>query len=407
MTKRLIIALLSIISINSYCQITFEKGYFINETDQKIECYIKNIDWKNNPTEFDYKFTLNETAKRGTIQTVKEFGINDAIKYIRSTVKIDRSKDNTGNLSTDRVPNFREELLYLRVIIEGQASLLYYRDGNLTRFFYQLNNSEITQLVHKRYLINNKVAQNNLFRQQLLLALKCKDIRTNDITKLSYERRSLKRIFIQYNSCNNYNYTNYEPKNKKDLFSLSLRPSISFSSLNIDNTTAKSFNTDFESKTTFRLGVETEFILPFNKNKWSIVIEPTYQYFKAENRTQVSYISGGELIKSINYQSIELPVGIRHYFFLSNYSKVFANISFISDFTLGSSSIDFKRNDGSTLNSLKIKPRKNFALGVGYKHKDRFSIEIRYQTRRDILGSYLSWYSNYKTTSIIFGYSLR
>jgi len=42
----------------SYSQISFEKGYFINNTNQRISCYIKNSDWKNNPTEFVYKIAL-------------------------------------------------------------------------------------------------------------------------------------------------------------------------------------------------------------------------------------------------------------------------------------------------------------------------------------------------------------
>jgi len=45
-------------------------------------------------------------------------------------------------------------------------------------------------------------------------------------------------------------------------------------------------------------------------------------------------------------------------------------------------------------------------MGIGYKQNDRYSLEIRYQTNREILGNYLSWNSEYKTLSIIFGYSL-
>ena len=39
----------------SYSQITFEKGYFISNDGIKTECFIKNLDWRNNPTEFEYK----------------------------------------------------------------------------------------------------------------------------------------------------------------------------------------------------------------------------------------------------------------------------------------------------------------------------------------------------------------
>jgi hypothetical protein len=45
------------------------------------------------------------------------------------------------------------------------------------------------------------------------------------------------------------------------------------------------------------------------------------------------------------------------------------------------------------------------AFGLGYKYNDKFSIEVRNQTNRE-LGSGFNWVADYKTLSIIFGYSL-
>ena len=46
------------LSFIGFTQIRFEKGYFITNYGKRIDCFIKDIDWKNNPTKFDYK--LNE-----------------------------------------------------------------------------------------------------------------------------------------------------------------------------------------------------------------------------------------------------------------------------------------------------------------------------------------------------------
>ena len=73
-------------------------------------------------------------------------------------------------------------------------------------------------------------------------------------------------------------------------------------------------DTDFGNKTNLRIGIETEFILPFNKNRWSILIEPTYQYFKAEKREEVTNVEGGIRDTRVDYQSVDFPVGIRYYF---------------------------------------------------------------------------------------------
>jgi len=189
------------------------------------------------------------------------------------------------------------------------------------------------------------------------------------------------------------------------LFNLTIRPRLNSSSLTLQNSVSNSRDIDFENKTGLGFGLEVEFILPFNKNKWAIAIEPTYQNFKSEKTTVVSNVSGGKLTTNVDYSSIEIPVSIRHYFFLNEDSKIFVNASVLFDFS-SKSSIEFTRDDGSNLSSLEIDTRNNLAMGVGYKQHDKYSLEIRYQTSKEILEGYSSWSSDYKTFSVIFGYSL-
>lgn len=401
----LVLVLITMSCIESYSQIVFENGYFINESNQKIECLIKNVDWRSNPTEFEYKLSENDIVQKTTIQTVKEFGINNVSKYIRAKINIDRSSDRIDDMSSERDPNFQEELIFLKVLIEGQASLFLYIDGNLTRFFYKLNDSEINQLVKKSYLIEDKILVNNYFRQQLLQELKCEEIDSNDLEHLRYSRRALKRLFIKYNKCASSNYIDYEPKQKKDLFNLTIRPGINYSSLEIQHSQTGSRDTDFGNDIGVRFGIETEFILPFNKNKWGIIIEPTYQYFKSEQSQEVNNVSGGIIVSKVDYQSVELPVGLRHYLYFNDNSKLFINLSYVFDFA-HNSTIEFFRQDGSTLSTLEIEPRRNIAMGIGYKFKDTYGIEMRYSTSRNILGGYSYWSSDYRTISVIVGYSL-
>lgn len=399
-------ALLTTLSIISYSQIVFETGYFVNESNHKINCLIKNIDWKSNPSEFEYKLSPDKSIQTAGTQTIKEFGIIGVCKYIRAKVKIDRSGDKLNNMSSERNPVFQEEWLFLNVLIEGKASLFIYKDGNLTRFFYSTNDSAISQLVYKRYLTDkSNIAQNNLFRQQLFIDLKCQGITLKDVEHVKYYKKDLGKFFVNYNECTNSDFFNYVPIQRKDLFNLSIRPGLNFSNLSITNSISDSKNTEFGSELSFRFGIEAEFILPFNKNKWSIILEPTYQYFKSEKTTEVSNVQNGILVAKINYRSIELPVGVRHYFFFNDKSKLFLNVSYIFDFSINSN-IEFTRSDGSLFKTLNIVTRRNIALGVGYKYKDKYGLEIRYQTGREILGEYMYWNSTYRTLSIIFGYSL-
>ena len=121
MKKQLLLFLITILSINCYSQIKFEKGYFIDNTNQRTNCLIKNIDWENNPTEFEYKLSKESKINKSTINLIQEFGIDNISKYVRSTVNIDRSSERINKLSNNKNPIFKEEQLFLKVLIEGEA----------------------------------------------------------------------------------------------------------------------------------------------------------------------------------------------------------------------------------------------------------------------------------------------
>lgn len=108
----LLFAFITVLSFNCYSQISFEKGYYINNANQKTDCLIRNIDWRNNPTEFEYILSGENEAKKANIKSVKEFGIYNISKYIRGTVNIDRSGESVNNLSKDKNPVFNQEELF-------------------------------------------------------------------------------------------------------------------------------------------------------------------------------------------------------------------------------------------------------------------------------------------------------
>ncbi|GHC49184.1 tRNA modification GTPase [Ulvibacter litoralis] len=405
MKKYILFLLTTIITLTSYSQTSFEKGYYITNSNEKVDCFIKNEDWKNNPTSFEYSLLENSETKTESIKAVKEFGIYNISKYIKATINIDRSTNAINNLTYDKAPKFKEEVLFLKVLIEGEANLYLYEDANLKRFFFSKDDSNIEQLVYKKYLSSHtKIGKNNQYKQQLLNALKCSSIASSTYENLQYTTNSITNFFIYYNECVHADITNYTSKEKKDLFNLTLRPRINNSSLNINNGISDGRDADFESKTGFGFGAEVEFIFPFNNNKWALIIEPTYQNFKKEIARDASNVSGGKMIINVDYKSIELPIGIRHYFFLTDNSKIFLNALYVMDLS-SKSSIEYTRGDNSSLNSLNIKSGNNFAFGIGYKFNDKYSLEVRHQTSRDILKDYVYYNSEYNTTSLIFGYS--
>jgi hypothetical protein len=378
MKIKLLFLFTTILSFNCYSQISFENGYYIDNNNQKINCLIKNLDWEKNPTEFKYKLSENGELKENSIKSVKEFGIHNVLKYVRNSVKIDRSSSKVDELDNNRRVAFKEEQLFLKVLVEGKSTLYSYADIGLIRYFYSIGESNIEQLVFKSYITDEyKVGTNNRFRNQLWNNLKCTDIKKNRVEKLKYRKSDLVNFFVDYNNCNNQKPINFDQKQKKDLFNLTLRPRLNISSL------SNFRNTNIRNELDFAFGIEAEFILAFNKNKWSFIVEPIYTSFKAEKSTN------GGLEDAINYSTIECSAGVRHYSFLNDNSKIFINTSVIYDLQI---------NEPTNLTTIYM------AFGLGYKYNDKYSLELRHQTPRPVGSD--TWLAEYKTLSIIFGYSL-
>lgn len=413
--KNLLLAVLLFCFSFSYAQISFEKGYYITTTGDRIECFIKNIDWKDNPRNFEYKTQIEDSQSNiGTISTVKEFGIDNISKYKRFNVNIDRSSNDLKELSQRKNPIWKEETLFLKLLVEGDANLYGFSGDNLTRYFYETKDVPLEQLVYIRYYADDSngmsykdnIKENNQFRQQLYNNVRCINTSERDLKKIIYRKSALIEHFTKFNSCSSNAVVNYEAKIKRPSFSLKITPGINLASLSIsDPNRYYNKSTDMKGKTVFKIGIEGEYILPFNKNKWSIFLNPTYQKFEAE-KTYVNNDGFGVLGQDlthkvqVDYNSIEIPIGLRHNIFLNKNSKLFVNAMYVFDFSWDSS-IEFNDNK-----KMEIYTRNNIALGLGYNFKSKYSIELRVNTAREILGDFISWSAKYNTTGIVLGYKI-
>ena len=154
--KQKITMMFLLIGFATIAQINFEKGYFINNNGNKIECLIKNEDWKNNPKKIEIKYINSETIHTLDINSLKAFGILSKIRYERYTVGIDRSSSRINAMSNDRKSNFENDTLLLKLIVSGEANLYSYHEENiLTRYFFNVNNSKVKQLEYKKFLSPN------------------------------------------------------------------------------------------------------------------------------------------------------------------------------------------------------------------------------------------------------------
>ena len=395
MNKIWCFTVVTLIAFQSFAQIKFEKGYYIHDNGDRIECLIKNIDWRDNPTEFKFKLNDNAEVESKNIEEVKEFGIYEESRFIKAKVEIDHSsKERIDQMSKNKDPEFSSETLFLRVLVSGKANLYEYGQSDSKKYFFSVDEKEIKQLIYKKYLIEGpKIAYNLSYRSQLWENLKCSDYGINEVKDIKYTKRDLSKLFIAYNECNNDLIVDYGKIQKRDLFNLTIRPGITLSSLSVANDISDARDADFGSSISYRIGIESEFILPFNKNKWSIVIEPTFQKFSSEKQLD-------QRLAEVDYKSIEVPLGVRHYLYLNDHSKIFVNAFYIWDISFDSY-IYY-----NSFPSLEIYSGGNFAVGLGYNFKNKYSIEIRYQSNRELLTDYTAWKSEFQSLSLNLGYSI-
>ena len=62
--KKIITLIILFIGLNSIAQNKFEKGYFTTIDGNKTECLIKNEDWRQIPSQFQFKLTDKSEVKK-------------------------------------------------------------------------------------------------------------------------------------------------------------------------------------------------------------------------------------------------------------------------------------------------------------------------------------------------------
>lgn len=191
-------------------QLQFEKGYFINNQGDKMECLIKNVDWNNSPEHFFYKMDTDSAVMEASINDVKEFQIFDTNHYF-----IRHQLSNNPQKAESKIIKDENDLILMRVLIEGEASLYEYNAGR-NYYFYQIGGKELTFFEYSKLIDdNNKIVEKHPYRRNLYDDLKCETFSVKTFSELNYRLGDLTDLFIDYNNCVNDDYTNFHIKSTK------------------------------------------------------------------------------------------------------------------------------------------------------------------------------------------------
>ena len=392
MKNLILLAPLLFVATSLSAQVTFESGYFIKDNGELVECFIKNEGWRDNPVKFQYKLDEEGTIKTGILEEVKEFGILDQIKYIKHTVAIDVTPTGINKLTRDPRVFPNDETLFLKVLVEGDASLyLYTRDG-IDVFLYSTDVIATKQLVNKRYLVTaTQATYNTAYTSELRRNVSWYD---NEFETPDYTQRSLVNYFTDYNTQAGSSFKVYK-EIREAHYRLSPIVEIQIGSLSMvrDIQLGEDFASDV-SLLGYRVGLSFEYILPFKQNQWGILAEPTLHYLNKEDNSAENRFS-------VDLMRVELGLGARRYFYLNENTTIYANALY----TLG------REVSGSLVpgyGRFELTQRGiggHYSLGVGAQ-LSRLNMEVRYHSGRDIATQYPTWKTEYSSVAVSLGVAI-
>lgn len=389
--KRIVLFLALLAFTASFAQITYQPGYFINNSGSRTECLIKNVAWKDNPVEFEFKTAEGSEAQKGTLKEIAEFGVQ-GYKFRRYMVNIDRSYTLMDLMSSSAVPEWESKTVFLKVLVEGNATLYQYEDGNLVKYFFSTgDHTAPEQLMYREYREKGEIKKNYKFRQQLYNIMRDKMPEMSSFERLRYLRNELVPLFVKYNGGDGEVKDLTASQNKSSV-NVKFTPGVSLGSIAIENRVTNGLSYDLDSKPAFRVGAEIEYIMPFNNNKWAVFADPNVQFYKSD-------VSESGYSWEADYKFIELPFGARHYMFLNADSKLFVDVVFAITLNVGDPYLQY--NDVK----VGIENSSNFAAGVGFAHK-QYSAELRYGFGRGLTNLPETWGATYTSFGLILGYKL-
>jgi len=246
-----------------------------------------------------------------------------------------------------------------------------------------------------------KIGYNDDYRKQLNILLECNKISETDLYRARYQDKDLQQLFIKYNGCNDPTYVEQKIASgaKNGGLRLAVRPRLVLSNAHDHDDSIYNGRRDFVMSANLGAGVELEYVLPFNKNKWSFVFEPTFRFYSADKAIANKYVPGGSVYNAIKYNSIEFPLGARYSMFVSKSSKIYINAQFSPEVLIGDNYFKSSLADGSVVAKGKLTPQANFVYGVGYKFKNHYGAEFRIQEPK-IIG----W--TYSAMSLVLSYNI-
>src|SRR5690349_3653566 len=115
---------LILLSFLSFAQSGFQRGYFIDSSGTRQEGYISFKPWSDDPRTFAFKTEPSSSSRIISVNAATEVGAG-VLKYVRFIGPVDNSSNKSRKMSKFREPEWVNDSLFVRMLVDGKADLFY------------------------------------------------------------------------------------------------------------------------------------------------------------------------------------------------------------------------------------------------------------------------------------------
>lgn len=401
-------------------------GFIITNQQDTIQGFINNKGWDKNPKNIDFK-NLKGKITPYSANEIRSFQIKNGVLFESYLVTYDIASIKVNEIDYDTAEELITNTVFLRAEVLGPVSLYYFKDDTRkTHLFLKTEGEEVPyELIFRRRFKEFtartmsevgglRMVTEKKYITQLQSALKaCPELR-EDISKISYSLKEVKKILQAYYQCGkekeSSNYNSAKDKRFK------VRPTVV---LGWGQTGLKTggelgrWLTDFQPglSSTINLGIGTEFVFLKRRKQMSFVFEFIYRQTRHEQvidqELTVSLHALGNRKVQLDYLRVNfmfrhtLPLKkIKPFYQFGFANGVALNYINTANYDQISSSGEIRERNENVVQSLRA-IEQGWGLGLGLQFQDKAELEFRMER-----GNGFAWSSVYfiKTRSyFIFG----
>lgn len=417
--KANIIILFIFLTLTSFGQSSFKKGYYITNEGVKNEGFIMNFNEKKFE-EIVFKTTIEAIdILKIEKERLSEFSIGNT-KYFKKNVNIELLENKMLAKHQNNTEIFKTEVKNLFIKLEFSSvnlALYSHTDEFENTYFFIDSNNNLELLEYKKIVKDGKQIKLNKYRNYLFKNFKLNDTSGSDdklaLGKMKYKLNDLINYFEAYSYQNNQTITVFNDNNRYFKDAINITPKLGYTSLSQKtNNEVSYYNTKF-SNNTLNFGVDLElfvnspvksssFILSYNKilnskseskfifgegnpentdviQEFSMnILEFKYRYYFQLSQNNFMYINGGFFIHNSKGQTKYVFTEANTYVANLEYDNTKNNPSLSLGGGLNFKNIYFEANYIPKIKSGYTSYTDNATLGKWTYERSLFNITIGY-----------------------------